>query len=76
MLVIISCASRTTYTINLKKKNAKAVSLDFSFVNFYLFYLYGDNGSGILNVFETNRHLNTMQNNWVVQIIRHILAIG
>ena len=43
--------------------------------NVFFFYLHGDNGSGILNVFETNKHLNTMQNHWVVQIRLHILAI-
>ena len=49
----------------------------FSFVNVNLIYLNVDNGSGILNVFETNKnkHLNTMQNHWVVQIRQHILAI-
>ena len=37
---------------------------------------YGENGSGILNVFETNKHLNTKQNNLVVQIRRNIFAIA
>ena len=57
-------------------KIANAVSLDFSFVNVYFFYLHGDNGSGILNVFETKKYLNSMQTYWVVQIILHILAIS
>ena len=43
--------------------------------NVYFFYLHGDNGSGILNVFETNKHLNTMQNPWVVQSRQHVLSI-
>ena len=45
------------------------------FVNVYLFSIHEDNGSGIFNVIETNKHLNTMQNHWVVQIRLHILAI-
>ena len=36
------------------KKKAKAFSLYFSFVNVYIFYLHGDNGKGIQNVFDTN----------------------
>ena len=45
------------------------------FCNVFFFYIHGDNGSGILNVFKTNKHLNTLQNHWVVQIRLHILAI-
>ena len=45
------------------------------FCNVCFFYIHGDNGSGILNVFKTNKHLNTLQNHWVVQIRLHILAI-
>ena len=38
-----------------------------------LFYTYGDIGSGNLN--ETKKkHLNTMQNHWVVQIRLNMLA--
>ena len=44
-------------------------------VNVFFFHLHGDDGSGILNIFETNKHQNTMQNHWVVQIRLHILAI-
>ena len=48
---------------------------DFSFANVYFFYIHGDNESGIFNVIETNKHLNTMKNHCVVQIRLHILAI-
>ena len=41
----------------------------------YLFYIHGDTGWGILNVFETNKHFNTMKTHLVVQIQIHILAI-
>ena len=52
------------------------VSLDISFVNVYLFYVDEDNSSGILKqIFESNKHLNTMQNHWVVQMRLHFLAI-
>ena len=44
-------------------------------VNLYFFYLHGKLVSGILNVFETNKHSNKMQNHWVVQIKLHILVI-
>ena len=54
---------------------ANAVSVDFSFVNGYFFYIPGYTGLGILNVIEISNHLNTMQNNCVVQIRLHILAI-
>ena len=39
---------------------SNAVSLDLNFVNVYFFYLHGDFRLGILNVFETNKHLNKM----------------
>ena len=51
-----------------KKYFENAVSLDLFFVNVYLFYLHEDIGSLVLNIFEINKHLNTMQNYWVVQI--------
>ena len=58
------------------KNIANAVSLDLYFVNVYFFYIHGDNGSGILNVIEEKKHLNTIQNHWVVQIRLHILAFS
>ena len=73
---IRSGASRTTYHLYFPNNIANAVSLDFSFVNVNFFYIHGDNGSGILYVIETNKHLNTMQNHCVVQIRLHILAIS
>ena len=42
---------------------------------FFFQCLLGDNGSGILNVFDTNKHLNTMKNHKVVQIPLHILTV-
>ena len=60
---IIGHASRTTY---FPKNIANPVSLDFSFVNVYFFHIHGDNESGVLNIIETNRHLSTMQNYWLV----------
>ena len=47
---------------------AYALPADFPFVYVYFLYFHDKNGSGIINVFETNKHLNTMQNHWVVQI--------
>ena len=44
------------------KNIANAVSLDFSFVNVYFFYIYGDIGSGILNVNET-KQTKTLKHN-------------
>ena len=38
-------------------------------------FIHGDNGSGILNVIETNKHLSTKQNHWVVQTILQFLVI-
>ena len=57
-------------SINIKfyKNNLNYIALDFSFLNVYLFYLHDDNGSGILNIFETNKHFNSMLKYWVVQI--------
>ena len=49
--------------------------LFFPLANVYFFYIHGNNGSNILNVFKPNKHLNTMQNHWVVQIRLNILAI-
>ena len=39
------------------------------------FNIYGDNGSGNLNVSKTNKHFNTMKIHWVVLIRIHDLAI-
>ena len=41
----------------------------------FSFFILGDNGSSNLNVFETNKNLNTMENPWVVQIRLHILVV-
>ena len=72
MLCIISCASRTTKNLKINKINPKQWQmlflLSFFGVSVNLFYLHGDNNSGILNVFERNKHLNTIQNHRVVQI--------
>ena len=38
-------------------------------------FLYRDSGSGILNVLEANKHLNTMQIHWVIQIRQNIFSI-
>ena len=38
-------------------------------------YFHGDNGSGILNVFETKEYLDTIQNYLLVQIRLHMVAI-
>ena len=62
--------------IFFQTKIANDVSLDFSFVNVYFFYLHGDNGSGISNVVETNKNLNTKQNHWVVPIRWHLLVFS
>ena len=61
--------------LNFQKIILNSVSLDFSFVFVNFFYLHGDYGLGILNVFETNKHLSTMQNHWVVQIRLHICLL-
>ena len=45
--------------LNFQKIILNSVSLDFSFVIVNFFYLHGDYGSGILNVFETNKHYLT-----------------
>ena len=53
-----SCASKAIKIFSFLKKNA--VSLIF-FINFYIFYPYGENGSVIQNIVYTNKHLNTMK---------------
>ena len=60
---IIFRASRSTQkNLPPPKKPANAVSSDCSFLNIYCFYLYGDDGSGILNAFEKKqkKHLSMM----------------
>ena len=45
------------------------------FVNVLYFFIHGDTGSINQNVFETNKHLNTMQTPWVVHIRLHMLVV-
>ena len=54
--------------IKFQKLLANAVSLDFDFLNVFFLNFHGNNDSGILNVFESNKHLKTMPKHWVVQI--------
>ena len=74
----MSRAGRTNEKFNFQFAFTNAVYFHFSFVNFYLFYLHRDNGSGIINVLKNKnkKHPKNIANSSVVQIRQHVLAIG
>ena len=43
------------------EKMQKNISPDFSYVSDFIFYLQVENGSGILNMLQTNKHKDRMQ---------------